>query len=74
MEAGGTKVGAQNRGVEERRNFPGISQGSAQNILRPLLMIHFPEDSPRGFDRKLGIGLALVVCFQSVAFNYTYGD
>jgi len=45
-----------------------------QNILRPILMIDFPEDSATGFDRKLGIGLALVLCFQSVAFNYSYDN
>lgn len=39
------------------------------NILRPVLMIDFSEDTPKGFDRKLALGLALVVSFQSVAFN-----
>ena len=51
-----------------------VCEYTFQNILRPVLMIYFPEDSPRGFDRKLGVGLALVICFQSVAFNYTDGE
>ena len=44
-----------------------------QNILKPILTINFPEDSAAAFDRKLAIGLALVLGFQAVAFNYSYG-
>lgn len=45
-----------------------------QNIIRPIIRIDFPDDSVVVFDKKLGIGLALVLGFQSVAFNYPTSD
>jgi|GEM_PF-2800922 len=40
------------------------------NIITPVIMIDFPDESI--FSKKMGIGLALVLGYQSVAFNYTY--
>jgi hypothetical protein len=45
-----------------------------QHVVRPIITISFPDDSAGIFDRKLAIGLALVLGFQSVAFNRPYAD
>jgi hypothetical protein len=41
-----------------------------QNLISPTMVIDFPDDSAGVFDKKLGIGLALVLSFKAVAFNY----
>ena len=45
-----------------------------QHVVRPIITISFPDDSAGIFDRKLAIGLALVLGFQSVAFNRPYAE
>ena len=45
-----------------------------QNITRPTMTIEFSDDPPIHFDRNLGIGLGLVLCFEAVAFNDTYAN
>jgi hypothetical protein len=45
-----------------------------QNPIRPIITISFRDDPTIVFDRKLGIGLALVLGFQAVAFNQPYSD
>jgi len=45
-----------------------------QNMIRPIIMIDLFDDSGAAFDKKLGIGLALVLGFQSVAFNDPTSD
>lgn len=45
-----------------------------QNMIRPIIMIEFFVDSGAEFDKKLGIGLALVLGFQSVAFSDPTSD
>lgn len=42
------------------------------NLIRPMITIRFNDDSAIILDKKLGIGLALVLGFQSVAFNQVY--